>query len=129
MPTRFVAFIGGNPPHSNDMRHSDNLDLTFPSFCHFSGYAIQVWRVIYWLKIDKSALCCECIQGMTSRKDNTMSSENTVLDTLKKAGEPLNAGKIAELSGLDRKEVDKAMKKLKKEEKIVSPKRCYWEPK
>jgi hypothetical protein len=29
---------------------------------------------------------------------------------------------------LGRKEVDKAMKKLKKEEKIVSPKRCYWEP-
>ena len=28
------------------------------------------------------------------------------------AGEPLNAGKIAELSGIDRKEVDKAMKAL-----------------
>ena len=28
------------------------------------------------------------------------------------AGEPMNAGKIAELSGLDRKEVDKAMKEL-----------------
>ena len=43
-------------------------------------------------------------------------------------GEPLNAGKIAELGGLDRKEVDKAMTKLKKEEKIVSPIRCYWVP-
>ena len=36
-----------------------------------------------------------------------------VLNTLKEAGEPLNAGKIAEISGLDRKEVDKAMKTLK----------------
>lgn len=51
-----------------------------------------------------------------------------VLDVMRKAGEPLNAGKIAELGGLDRKEVDKAMNQLKKEEKIVSPKRCYWSP-
>ena len=43
-------------------------------------------------------------------------------------GQPLNAGKIAELGGLDRKAVDKAMTQLKKEEKIVSPKRCYWTP-
>lgn len=33
-----------------------------------------------------------------------------VLEILKQAGEPLNAGKIAELGGLDRKEVDKAMR-------------------
>lgn len=58
-----------------------------------------------------------------------MDTEKKVLDTMKKAGEPLNAGKIAELSGLDRKEVDKAMKALKTGGKIVSPKRCYWQPK
>ncbi len=51
-----------------------------------------------------------------------------VLETMRAANEPLNAGKITELSGLDRKDVDKAMTKLKKEEKIVSPKRCYWSP-
>ena len=48
--------------------------------------------------------------------------------TMKQAGEPLNAGKIAELSGLDRKEVDKAMKELKAEGAIVSPVRCKWAP-
>ncbi|NTU92315.1 MAG: MarR family transcriptional regulator [Chlorobiaceae bacterium] len=58
-----------------------------------------------------------------------MDAKNIVLDTLKKAGEPLSAGQIAEKSGLDRKEVDKAMKTLKDEEQIVSPKRCYWTPK
>ena len=42
------------------------------------------------------------------------------------AGEPMNAGKIAELSGLDRKEVDKAMKELKEEGAIISPVRCKW---
>ncbi len=51
-----------------------------------------------------------------------------VLETMRQAGEPLNAGKIAELSGLDRKEVDKAMKELKAEGAIVSPVRCKWAP-
>ena len=42
-----------------------------------------------------------------------MEVKEKVLATMKEAGEPINAGKIAELSGLDRKEVDKAMKQLK----------------
>jgi len=57
-----------------------------------------------------------------------MEAKEQVLETMRKAGEPLNAGKVAELSGLDRKEVDKAMKALKDEGAIVSPKRCFWEP-
>ncbi|SEA75443.1 hypothetical protein SAMN05660420_03080 [Desulfuromusa kysingii] len=51
-----------------------------------------------------------------------------VLEVMRAEGQPLNAGKIAELGGLERKAVDKAMTQLKKEEKIVSPKRCYWTP-
>jgi hypothetical protein len=57
-----------------------------------------------------------------------MDMTEKVLETMRTVKEPLNAGKIAELSGLDRKDVDKAMAKLKKEEKIVSPRRCYWTP-
>ena len=57
-----------------------------------------------------------------------MDEKNTVLEAMRKAGEPVNAGKIAELSGLDRKEVDKAMKQLKDEGAITSPKRCFWQP-
>ena len=57
-----------------------------------------------------------------------MEAKELVLKVMKEAGEPLNAGKIAELSGLDRIVVDKAMKDLKKEELIVSPIRCKWEP-
>lgn len=52
-----------------------------------------------------------------------------VLEVMKKAGKPLKGGEIAELAGLDKREVDKAMKILKKEELISSPQRCYWEPK
>lgn len=58
-----------------------------------------------------------------------MEVKETVLEAMKKAGVPLNAGKIVELTGLERKEVDKAMSKLKAEEAIVSPIRCYWQPK
>ena len=57
-----------------------------------------------------------------------MNEKEIILETMVKAGEPLNAGKIAELSGLDRKAVDKAMAAMKKEGSIVSPIRCKWEP-
>ena len=57
-----------------------------------------------------------------------MQEKELVLEAMRKAGEPLNAGKIAELSGLDRKVVDKAMAEMKKTGEIVSPVRCKWEP-
>lgn len=57
-----------------------------------------------------------------------MSAEK-VLEIMKAAGKPLKAGEIAEASGLDKKEVDKAMKVLKTEGKIESPNVCYWQPK
>lgn len=57
-----------------------------------------------------------------------MENKNKVLQVMREASEPLNAGKIVELSGLDRKEVDKAMKELKAEGAIVSPIRCKWTP-
>ena len=57
-----------------------------------------------------------------------METKDKVLTTMREAGQPLNAGKIAELSGLDRKEVDAAMKRLKAEGAIVSPVRCKWAP-
>lgn len=55
-----------------------------------------------------------------------MEATQVVLNTFKESGEPLNAGKVTEISGLDRKVVDKAMKALKANGSIVSPKRCYW---
>ena len=57
-----------------------------------------------------------------------MTDKELILETMVKEGEPLNAGKIAELSGLDRKAVDKAMSAMKKDGSIVSPIRCKWEP-
>ena len=57
-----------------------------------------------------------------------MDHKELVLEAMQKAGEPLNAGKVAELTGLDRKDVDKAFAELKKSGAIVSPVRCKWEP-
>ncbi|MBQ6181647.1 MAG: transcriptional regulator [Ruminococcus sp.] len=57
-----------------------------------------------------------------------MAEKEQILEAMKKAGEPLNAGKIAELTGLDRKVVDKTMAGMKKDGSIVSPVRCKWEP-
>ncbi len=64
-----------------------------------------------------------------NRKNNTMEAKEQVLEAMKSAGVPLNAGKIVELTNLDRKVVDKAMTALKNEGAIVSPVRCYWQPK
>lgn len=44
-----------------------------------------------------------------------MNEKEIILEAMKKAGEPLNAGKVAELTGLDRKAVDKAFAAMKKE--------------
>jgi biotin operon repressor len=57
-----------------------------------------------------------------------MDTKNQVFEAMKAAGKPVNAGKIVEITGIDRKEVDKAMKQLKTEGAIVSPKVCFWEP-
>ena len=42
-----------------------------------------------------------------------MEEKRLILEAMKKAGEPLNAGKIAELTGLDCKVVDKTMNAMK----------------
>ncbi len=55
--------------------------------------------------------------------------EEKVLEVLQKSDKPLKSGEIAEMLGVDKKEVDKAIKKLKAEGKIDSPKRCYYAPK
>lgn len=57
-----------------------------------------------------------------------MDDQAKVLQVLENAGVPLSQKEIEAQSGLDPKVVDKAMKALKKEDKIVSKIRCKWEP-
>ena len=54
--------------------------------------------------------------------------EERVLEAFRKAGKPLRPGEVAEILGVDRKEVDAVIKKLKREGKLHSPKRCYYAP-
>lgn len=56
-----------------------------------------------------------------------MDNYEVVLDYFNKADKPVSAGQIAMGTGVDRKEVDKIMARLKKEATIVSPKNCFWE--
>lgn len=56
-----------------------------------------------------------------------MDNYNVVLDFFKKADKPVKAGDVAEATGVEKKEVDKIMTKLKNEDIIISPKRCFWE--
>ena len=51
--------------------------------------------------------------------------EEKVLELL--TGKAMKSAEIAEALGVDKKEVDKIIKKLKKEGKIDSPKRCYYQ--
>ena len=79
----------------------------------------------------KNMVCDRCKRAVSDtlrQAGLTPESVELGVATVKEAGTPLNAGKIAELSGLDRKEVDKAMKQLKEEGAIVSPVRCKWAP-
>lgn len=55
-----------------------------------------------------------------------MEKEQQVLDVLIASATPLKSAQIAELANLDKKDVDNAIKKLKKEEKIISPKVCFY---
>ena len=57
-----------------------------------------------------------------------METEDQVLNAMREAVKPVSAGEVAKITGIDRKEVDKAFAALKKEEAIVSPVRCKWQP-
>ncbi len=54
--------------------------------------------------------------------------KDRVLATLRELGRPARPGEIAQAAGLTKDEVSKAIKELKKEGKITSPKRCFYAP-
>ncbi|MGQ9620085.1 MAG: transcriptional regulator [Bacteroidales bacterium] len=55
-----------------------------------------------------------------------METKELVIKTLKESGKPMKSAEIAEKARLGKAEVDKILKTLKKEEKITSPKACYY---
>ena len=51
-----------------------------------------------------------------------------VLQAMKDAGKPMRPGEVAKALGIESKEVSKAIKVLRKDGKVYSPKRCYYAP-
>jgi predicted transcriptional regulator len=68
------------------------------------------------------------IFGTSTYKNPSMENSEIILKTLKENG-ALKSGEIAEKSGLAKTEVDKVIKKLVSEEKVHSPKRCFYDVK
>lgn len=64
-----------------------------------------------------------CQEGQKMEKN-----EKKVLDAMKRAAKPVRPGDVAKTTGVDSKEVSKIINKLKKDGKVLSPKRCYYEP-
>jgi len=56
-----------------------------------------------------------------------METTDKVIKTLKDSGKPMKAGEIADASGVDKKDVEKAIKKLVADSKLHSPTRCYYD--
>ncbi|HDP99320.1 MAG TPA: MarR family transcriptional regulator [bacterium] len=54
--------------------------------------------------------------------------DDQVLKAMKDAGKPVRPGDVAASTGLDKDEVSKAIQNLKKQGKVISPKRCFWAP-
>jgi Mn-dependent DtxR family transcriptional regulator len=52
--------------------------------------------------------------------------EKKVVSAMKKAGEPVKPGDLAKMMGVESKEVSKVIQELKKQGKVISPKRCYY---
>ena len=57
-----------------------------------------------------------------------METKELVFKAIENAGKPVKGGEIAETTGIDKKEIDKAIKKLLAEGLINSPQRCYYTP-
>ena len=55
-----------------------------------------------------------------------MESKEAIVKAMEKSGKPMKGGEIAEASGVDKKEVDKLIKKLVAEGKVDSPVRCFY---
>lgn len=53
--------------------------------------------------------------------------DKKILDLLAQGA--MKSGDVAEKTGIDKKDVDKIIKKLMAEDKVISPKRCFYQAK
>ena len=56
-----------------------------------------------------------------------MDIQEKIIKAFEDAKKAMRPGEIAEAAGLEKKEVEKAIKKMKADETIFSPKRCFYD--
>lgn len=56
-----------------------------------------------------------------------MEAKDKIVKAFKDAGIPMRPGEVAELAGLEKKDAEKVIKKLKDEGVLFSPKRCFYD--
>jgi DNA-binding MarR family transcriptional regulator len=66
------------------------------------------------------------IRKLVIKKISEMENQEIILKVLKENG-AMKPGDIAGKAGISKSEVDKAIKQLKAEDQIFSPKRCFYE--
>ncbi|GAB7021493.1 helix-turn-helix domain-containing protein [Salidesulfovibrio brasiliensis] len=54
--------------------------------------------------------------------------KDQVFKAMRDAGKPVRPGDVAKALGVESKDVSKAIKVLREEGKVTSPKRCYYAP-
>lgn len=54
--------------------------------------------------------------------------KDQVFKAMQDAGKPVRPGDVAKALGVESKDVSKAIKVLREEGKVTSPKRCYYAP-
>ncbi len=54
-----------------------------------------------------------------------MNIQETIIKAFKNSGKPMRTGEVVEKTGLEKKDVEKAIKKMKEEGLLHSPKRCF----
>jgi biotin operon repressor len=55
-----------------------------------------------------------------------MEPKEKIIKAFEDAGKPMRPGEVAEMAGIDKKDAEKEIKKLKDEGVLFSPKRCFY---
>lgn len=56
-----------------------------------------------------------------------MEPTEKIIKAFEDAAKPMRPGEAAEMAGLEKKETEKAIKKLKEQGVLYSPKRCFYD--
>ncbi len=56
-----------------------------------------------------------------------MEATEQIIKAFKDAARPMRPGEAAEMAGLEKKDAEKAIKKLKEQGVLYSPKRCFYD--